>query len=82
MKTIKQLSTFAFIALFTFTLSACSDDNAEEAGEKIDDMTQNAKDSMKDAGDKIDEMATDAGNAIEDKCEELKEETDMKDTDC
>ncbi len=56
-------------------VAACSENDAEEAGEEIDQMVD-------DAGDAIDDAADDAGNAIEDACENVKEGVDAEDTDC
>ena len=64
------------------TLGACSDDKAEDAGEKIDSMISTTKDAAEDAGDKMKDVANDAGNAIEDTCEDVKKKMNAEDTDC
>ncbi|MDA7747073.1 hypothetical protein N8878_07065 [Psychromonas sp.] len=66
----------------TLGLAACSDNNAEEAGEKIDEMVTDTQNAVEDAGDSISEAATDAGNAVEDTCEDVKENMGAQDKDC
>ena len=70
----RSLKVFVICGL-VFTAAACSDNDAEEAGEKIDKIVE-------DRGNTIDGAATDAGNAIEDACEEVKEGVNAKDKDC
>ena len=46
---IKQLGTFLLAAVFVFTLSACSEGPAEEAGEKLDEIAEDAGNAVEDA---------------------------------
>lgn len=82
MKMKQYAMQLAITLALVFTLAACGDDKAEDAGEKVDEMVQSAKDSAEDAKDELDDMATDAGNAVEDACEKVKEGVEAKDTDC
>lgn len=93
MNTNKKLSLMALTLTAVLTLAACSDDKAEDAGEKVDSMISTAKDTAEDAGDKIKDVATDAsdkvkdfatdaGNDIEDACEDVKKKMNAEDTDC
>lgn len=75
---VKQVFTLIFVGLFTITLAACSDDNAEQAEDKLDSLKEStskvfkdAKEAAADATDKAKEMAEDAA----DKAEELAEDT-------
>ena len=79
---IKTISTTLITFVAIFGLAACSGDKAETAGEKVDEMVQDAGNAIEDAGDNVDDMANDAGNAIEDACEKAKEGVKAKDTDC
>ncbi|WDE12516.1 hypothetical protein [Thalassomonas haliotis] len=80
---INKKSTLVVLALSAaLGLSACGDKNAEEAGEKVDELIADGKSVVRDAGDKAEEMATDAGNAIEDACEKAKEKAGAEDSDC
>lgn len=78
----KKLSLMTLALAAVLTLGACSDDKAEDAGEKIDNAISSTKDAVKDAGDKVKEAATDTGNAIEDACEDAKEKLGTKDENC
>lgn len=91
--TNKKLSLMTLALAAVLTLGACSDDKAEDAGEKIDNAISSTKDAAKDAGDKVKEAATDAkdtvkeaatdtGNAIEDACEDAKEKLGTEDDNC
>ncbi|MBT0586692.1 hypothetical protein [Alteromonas oceanisediminis] len=51
----KQLSKISAIAVFTFFLAACGDDNAEEAGEKIDEIVTDAGNAVEDACEDVKE---------------------------
>ncbi|ASP47755.1 hypothetical protein [Cognaticolwellia beringensis] len=82
MTIIKKLSMTLITLVTVLGLAACSDDKAETAGEKVDEMVQDTGNAIEDAGDKAGDMATDAGNAIEDACEKVKEGVKAKDTDC
>lgn len=75
MKINKNKSLLVITIIAALGLTACSDDKAENAGEKIDNVMSNTGDSIKDA-------AKDAGNAIEDACENVKEGIGAKDKDC
>ena len=78
----KSIMHALFIAGLSLGVAACSDNDAEEAGEQIDQMVDDAGDAMEDAGDSISDAATDAGNAIEDACEDVKDSVDAEDKDC
>jgi len=56
---IKQLGTLLLAAVFAFTLSACSEGPAEEAGEKLDEMAEDAGNAVEDACEDVKE-ATEA----------------------
>ena len=79
-KTNKSILLLTVIA--ALSLGACSDNKAENAGEKIDEVMSDAKNAASDAGDSIKDAATDAGNAVEDACENVKGELGAKDKDC
>jgi hypothetical protein len=79
---IKKISITLITFVAIFGLTACSDDKAENAGEKVDEMVHDAGNALEDAGDKVGDMADDAGNAVEDACEKVKEGVNAKDTDC
>ena len=79
---IKKLSTTLLTFIVVFGLAACSDNQAENAGEKVDEMVHDAGNAIEDAGDKVSDMADDAGNAVEDACEKVKEGVKAEDTDC
>ena len=68
---MKKFGTTTLAIFFAMGLSACSEGPAEEAGENIDEIVE-------DAGNAVE----DAGNAVEDACEDVKEATDAKDKDC
>ncbi|WP_100656441.1 hypothetical protein [Alteromonas flava] len=54
MKT-KTLFKIATVATFTFFLSACGDDTAEETGEKIDEVITDAGNAVEDACENVKE---------------------------
>lgn len=82
MNILKNKSLLMLALVSTLGLAACSDNNAEEAGEKIDDMISSTEDAVNDAGDAINDAATDAGNAVEDACEDVKDGLGTEDKDC
>ena len=54
------------IALFATGLAACDRDGPmENAGEKADEMYQDAKDGVKDAGDEIEDAADDVEDSMQ-----------------
>ena len=63
------------MAGLAFTTVACSDNDAEEAGEEIEEMVD-------DTGDAISDAADDAGDAVEEACEDIKDGVDAEDRDC
>jgi len=69
---MKHLSVLPiFILLLTFMTGCDNQGPAERAGEKVDEVFENARESGKDLG-----------NAIEDACEDIKEEAGAEDKDC
>ena len=46
---VKQVFTLIFVGLFTITLAACSDDNAEQAEDKLDSLKESTSNVFKDA---------------------------------
>jgi len=49
MKLLKLLTMASLMVFLTAGLSACSDDKAENAGEKIDEMIQDSGNAVEDA---------------------------------
>jgi len=49
MKLLKLLTMASLVVFLTAGLSACSDDKAENAGEKIDEMIQDSGNAVEDA---------------------------------
>ena len=82
MMSYKAFLKTLLVAGFALSLAACGDNDAEDAGEKVDEMVSDAGDAAEDAGDEMKDMAEDAGNAIEDACEDVKEGMDAEDDDC
>lgn len=78
----KNKSLILLTIIAALGLSACTDDKAENTGEKIDKVMSDAGNAVEDAGDSIKDAATDAGNAVEDACEDVKEGLKAKDQDC
>ncbi|XPF93104.1 hypothetical protein ACM9HF_13875 [Colwellia sp. RE-S-Sl-9] len=78
----KNKSLLLLTIIAALGLSACTEQKAETAGEKVDEVVLDAKNAASDAGDSIKDAATDAGNAIEDACENVKEGLKAKDQDC
>ena len=73
---IKKLSTTLILSVAMFGLTACSEKEAEKAGDKVESVAQDASstmDKMKDsagnaleaAGEKVNEMKDSAGDALE-----------------
>jgi hypothetical protein len=62
---IKKLSTSLIFFVAMFGLTACSEKDAEKAGDKVEEAVKGAGNMAKDAGDKISEMKKDAGNVLE-----------------
>ena len=52
---IKQLAKILAVSIFAFSLAACGDDNAEEAGEKIDEIVTDAGNAVEDACEDVKE---------------------------
>ncbi|WP_077343136.1 hypothetical protein [Pseudocolwellia agarivorans] len=78
----KNKSLLLLTIIAALGLTACTDNKAENAGEKIDKVMSDAGNAVEDAGDSIKDAATDAGNAVEDACEDVKEGLKAKDQDC
>ncbi|MGX9462059.1 hypothetical protein ACWXWU_12595 [Shewanella sp. A14] len=55
MKLLKLLTMASLMVLFTAGLSACSDNKAENAGEKVDEMIQDAGNAVEDACEDVKE---------------------------
>jgi len=70
---IKKLSASLIIFVAILGLTACSEKDAETAGEKVDEMVKDAGNVAQDVGDKVGEMADDAGDAMEDAGEKVSE---------
>lgn len=74
---IKKLSTTLIFFVAMFGLTACSEKDAEKAGDKVEEAVKGAGNIAKDAGDKLNEMKKDAGNALDaagEKASEMKED--------
>lgn len=82
MNILKNKTLLMLALVSTLGLAACSDNDAEEAGETIDEMVSDTGNALEDAGDAIGDAATDAGNAIEDACEDAKDGLGAEDKDC
>ncbi|MFC4700457.1 hypothetical protein ACFO4O_09830 [Glaciecola siphonariae] len=54
---IKKLGTFSLAAFFALSLAACADNDAEEAGEKIDEIVTDAGNAIEDACEDVKENA-------------------------
>lgn len=54
---LKQLSTVLLSAMFVFTLAACSDGPAEDAGEELDQVVTDAGNAVEDACEDMKEGA-------------------------
>jgi len=52
---IKKLSTTLVTFVAIFSLAACTDDKAENAGEKVDEMVQDAGNAIEDACEEVKE---------------------------
>lgn len=59
-----------------YLLSACSEGPAENAGERIDEVSSDVRDDLEEAGDAARDAAEDAGDAIEDAADEAEDELD------
>jgi hypothetical protein len=55
--TLKKIAILMASALFVFTLAACDQGPAEEAGEKIDDVITDAGNAVEDACEDVKENA-------------------------
>ena len=55
MKLLKLLSMTSLMVLLTMGLGACSDNKAENAGEKVDEMLQDAGNAVEDACEDVKE---------------------------
>ncbi|WP_350432042.1 hypothetical protein ABIS04_18790 [Shewanella sp. H8] len=55
MKLLKLITMASFMVLLTAGLSACSDNKAENAGEKVDEMIQDAGNAVEDACEDVKE---------------------------
>ena len=51
----KLLLKTLLVAIFAFSLAACGDDNAEEAGEKIDELVTDTGNAIEDACEEVKE---------------------------
>jgi hypothetical protein len=54
---LKKLTTIALSAMFVFTLAACSEGPAEDAGEKLDEVVTDAGNAIEDACEDVKENA-------------------------
>ena len=61
---LKKLSTLLLSCMFAFTLAACSEGPAEEAGKKVDEAVEDAGNALEDAC----EDAKEATNAEDKDC--------------
>ncbi|WP_420933122.1 hypothetical protein ACOJR9_11565 [Alteromonas sp. A081] len=82
MSSFKNLLKVVAAPAFVLSLAACSENDAESAGEELDEMVTDAGNALEDGGEKIGDMANDAGNAVEDACEDVKEGVEAEDDDC
>jgi ElaB/YqjD/DUF883 family membrane-anchored ribosome-binding protein len=64
MTLIKKLSTSAITLVAVLGLTACSEEKAETAGEKVDEMVHEAGKAAEKTGDKVDDMVDSAGNKL------------------
>jgi hypothetical protein len=56
---LKKLSTLLITGIFAFTIAACSEGPAEEAGEKLDEIAEDTGNAVEDACEDVKE-ATEA----------------------
>lgn len=82
MISFKDLAKVAAASIFVLSVAACSENDAESAGEELDEMVTDAGNALEDGGEEIGDIANDAGNAVEDACEDVKEGVDAEDDDC
>ncbi|MFW8591601.1 hypothetical protein ACOI22_12415 [Glaciecola sp. 2405UD65-10] len=54
---LKKLSTLLLSAMFVFTVAACSDGPAEDAGEEFDQVVEDAGNAVEDACEDVKEGA-------------------------
>jgi hypothetical protein len=54
---LKKLTTILLSAMFVFTLGACSEGPAEDAGEKVDEVITDAGNAIEDACEDVKENA-------------------------
>jgi hypothetical protein len=54
---LKKLATLILSTMFVFTLSACSDGPAEDAGEEFDRVVEDAGNAIEDACEDVKETA-------------------------
>lgn len=55
--TLKKLTTLILSGMFVFTLAACSDGPAEDAGEELDKMVTDAGNAVEDACEDVKDAA-------------------------
>jgi|TARA_R110002167_G_scaffold98475_1_gene259000 hypothetical protein len=85
----RTLLNTALVLVTAATLAACSQDSEDKvedamssAGDTVEQTMDDAGDALNSAGNSMEDTMTDAGNAVEDTCEDIKEGTNAKDTDC
>jgi predicted small secreted protein len=70
MKLLKRIASTSLMLLLSIGLMACSDNKAENAGEKVDEV-------MQDAGNAVEDACEDVKESVDDKYP-----AEVKDPDC